>query len=545
MDKSRNWAEQMEIYELRDEVEALKKENNELKKNNAHFKSSKAYDIWMKYAEVKDKIKKGKKSAPKHIKDIKVAIISDEFTFNCFKHEFYAIPVTPQNWKNMFEQEGPDMFFCESTWRGYDGVHRFPWWNKIPLLYESENQNNRKELFEILRYCKEHGILTVFWNKEDPAHYKNERVSFADTARHFDYIFTSSKECIARYKKDFNHPHVYNLMFAGQPILFNPMRFTDEVEDRVVFAGSYYPNHPERSALMEVIFDKIIDQWDGKLKIFDRYYYESWTEYPDRFKPFILPPISHEQTSLEYKKANWGLNINTITDSETMFARRVFELALSYTSILTNYSLGVEKIFADNVYFFDSMDALPDFNCDNDEKRLNNLYNVLENHTYTIRWKQILDTIGFEYRQDSINVALVYYADGSEDIGHAVSKFNNIEYPKKYLKLVIDDDNFTEEDMDKYYEEFGEIDRIYLKTDDVNRTIANHTGADYLMFVGEDIDPDFINKALLHYQYVNKRIAIAMGDNKFRLDVETSEYNKLLPKKLFKSNFDEIEVYYI
>lgn len=549
MDKSRNWVEQIEIYNLEDEIESLKKENKALKKKNLHFKSTKAYSSWMKSIELKNKVK-GKKSRPKtkHIRDIKVAILADEFTYNCYKHEFTPLPITPWNWKRVFEEEQPDLFFCESAWRGYNGVDKDPWRYKVPEVYTRKDKTNRKELFEVLEYCKEHGIPTMFWNKEDPFHYKNEKISYAETAKHFDYIFTTSDQCVEQYKKDYNHPNVYNLMFAGQPSLFNPMNLTGEKEERVVFAGSYYPNHPERSALMEVIFDKIIDQWDGKLKIFDRIYYEAWADYPDRFKPYTHPPIPYEQTAVEYRKANWGLNFNTITDSETMFARRVFELALSYTFVITNYSVGVEKIFGDNVFFFDNMDELPDFDYENEKMKLDNLYNVLKNHTYTIRWKQILDTIGIKYREDSANVACVFYVDSSKDIENAIEKFRSINYPKKYLKLVVNDDQFTNDDADATCRKYKDIDRLYFKTKDINKTIAGHIGADYLIYVEDDIDPDFISHALLHYQYVNKRITIGMSDDKFRLGVEDSVENKLLPKRIYKEFYkgkNEVDVYYI
>ena len=120
MDKSRNWTELMEIYKLQDEVESLKEENTKLKKQNSHFKSTKAYKAWMKSAKLKGNIKKSNEFAPKvkHIKDIKVAIIADEFTFNCYRHEFTPLPITPQNWKKVFTEEEPDLFFCESAWRG-------------------------------------------------------------------------------------------------------------------------------------------------------------------------------------------------------------------------------------------------------------------------------------------------------------------------------------------------------------------------------------------------------------------------------------------
>ena len=550
MAKSNNWAEKIENYNLQDEIDSLKKENTRLKKKNLHFKSTKAYSAWKKYVKVKNKITKSKECRPKvkNIKDIKVAILADEFTFNCFKYEFIALPVSPKNWKKVFELENPDLFFCESAWRGYDGERNNLWRYKIPEVFNSRHDTNRIELFAILDYCKEHNIPTIFWNKEDPFHYKNEKISYADTASHFDYIFTSSKECIEQYKKDFNHPNVSSLMFAGQSKIFNPMRLNDLKEENVVFAGAYYPNHPERSAMMEVVLDKIIDQWDGKLKIFDRVYYETWAGYPDRYSQYKVPPIPYVQTAEEYRKANWGLNFNTITDSETMFARRVFELALCYTFIITNYSLGVEKIFGDNVFIFDDVEELPDFNYENEEMKLENLYNVLENHTYTIRWKQILDTIGMKYKEDSEKVNCVFYVDDSEDIKNVVENFKCISHSKKYLKLVVNDDNFSNDDVDRVRKEYKEIDRIFFKTDDINEKIASKSNTDYIIFVEGEIGPDFIKHALLHYQYLNKRIAIGMSDDKFRLDVEDSLTNKLVPKRVYKEFFEknkEVEVYYI
>lgn len=89
----------------------------------------------MSESKIKSRNEKNLPLKPKRLKDIKVAMIVDEFTFNCFKHEFHPIPLTPKNWKKMFEQEEPDLFFCESAWRGYDGVRNNLWRYKIPLTY--------------------------------------------------------------------------------------------------------------------------------------------------------------------------------------------------------------------------------------------------------------------------------------------------------------------------------------------------------------------------------------------------------------------------
>ena len=57
-----------------------------------------------------------------------------------------------------------------------------------------------------------------------------------------------------------------------------------------------------------------------------------------------------------YKESEFGLNFNTVTDSNTMFARRVFELMASNTVVLSNYSKGVYRLFKDNVLYMGEMD---------------------------------------------------------------------------------------------------------------------------------------------------------------------------------------------
>ena len=45
----------------------------------------------------------------KYIDEIKVAFISDQFTYDSFKYEFKIIELSPDNWLNKFEAEKPDL----------------------------------------------------------------------------------------------------------------------------------------------------------------------------------------------------------------------------------------------------------------------------------------------------------------------------------------------------------------------------------------------------------------------------------------------------
>ena len=468
---------------------------------------------------------KSKDDNIKYIDEIKVAFISDQFTYDSFKYEFKIIELSPDNWLNKFEEEKPDLFFCESTWHGYFNGENGVWAGKIEKI--NEEGENRKILFEILNYCKTNNIPTIFWNKEDPVYYNREGRFFTDTASKFDYIFTSAEEVVNEYKKDYNRDNVHTLMFAGQPMIFNPINNSNERESNVIFAGSYYKDHEERAKVMDLIFDKIIEQ-DIELKIYDRTYYQDIPHigYPEKYKKYTLPPIDYKDTSKIYKKSRWAININTITQSDTMFARRVFELALSNTNIISNYSKGMKNIFKNNLFIIEE-DDFPDLNKNYEEKRLENIYTVLKYHTYYERWKYILDTINFPYKEKTKDIEIIFEGNG-QNISDIENKFNKINYAQKKLVLISDNDLNTE------YETYS----------DINTALAD-IKSEFYIIANDSLDDDFIEKAILHYKYLDKNYGIKSGANKFTLDTTSENENILFNKKINVLNNEYNEIYYI
>ena len=484
--------------------------------------------------------KKDDENKIKYLNDFKVALIADQFTYDSFKFEFKVINITPDNWQDQFKMEKPDLFFCESAWDGFNFNGTYgPWHEKIFKNYLVEEEN-RIELLDILEYCRKNDIPSIFWNKEDPVSYNNNMRSFADTAKNFDYIFTSASECIPNYETDYNHSNVFSLMFAAQPRLFNPINESVEREDGISFAGSYYDDFPERAKLMNCIFDRLISN-NQKLFIHDRNYNNNCRYFPEKYHDYIYPPIAYHETPKFYKKYNWGLNFNTVTDSETMFARRIFELVLSNTNIITNYSKGVEKIFGDNVFTFDKDENLPNFNEEYQQKRLNNLYTVLESHTYKNRWKQILDTIGFEYAENKKDISIIYKLKQFSELDKIIDNFNKIEYENKVLKILVDE-NHDDLDIQNILDEYPVIDNICFKIDELD------IDTEFWIILDDFIDSSFIKKGILHYQYLNKKISICEGNGKFKLGIESKIENKIINKvnlNILNKNDSSFEVYYI
>lgn len=352
-------------------------------------------------------------------KDIQVAVILDEFSFNSFKPEFQPVILHPDNWKKQFEKNRPDLFLCESAWSGTDSEQR-PWKGKVYTSSEFR-QENRQELLAILDYCKQHGIPTVFWNKEDPAHFDDKKHNFVDTAIRFDHIFTTDDKCVSRYKLEYGHKSVDVLPFAVQPLLFNPIETSSRSRD-VIFAGGWYENHHQRSADMRSMFDAVL-KGGRELKIYNRFSEsdDPMHQYPEEYNRYTTPSIPHSRMPSVYKESEIGMTINTETRSNTMFARRVFELMACNTLVVSNYSQGVENFFGKNVIFLDrNPDALqnisqPDIKAIREE----NLTTVLKGHTYEKRFEKILQVCGIESRELEMPYSICVLVETIEEAAKA------------------------------------------------------------------------------------------------------------------------------
>lgn len=457
-------------------------------------------------------------------KSIKVATIFDSFSYNSFKYEFDLISLTPDSWREQLESEKPDLFFCESAYHGISkkssphGV----WVGKLSQKSLCDN------LKGILTYCNQNNIPTIFWNKEDPISF-TDKFSFTNTALNFDYIFTSCEESVSEYNLR-DHENVYPLMFASQPKLFNPIK-RDRLKDTVVFAGTWYSKFPQRCKTMGEIFDRILNK-NLNLKIYDRFSNSSieGMKYPEKYQPYVNEGVEYYQIPEVYKESEFGLNFNTVTDSNTMFARRVFELMASNTVVLSNYSKGVYRLFGENVLYLDMEEF--DVNRNFDKIKEENLCNVLENHNYSKRFRQILDTINFKYVPDLKHIVLFYRLDDLGDLIQIQNHFYSIDYPYKHLKLITNENNLF-------------LSNTILKNDLKSVELKDNY---YFCFADLNLNPDFIKKALLHFQYIGENVGIMVNDeDKYSFDRNNNSNNVVFNSSVFEDVLwgNDLDVYYI
>ncbi|MGK8436045.1 FkbM family methyltransferase [Ectopseudomonas hydrolytica] len=313
---------------------------------------------------------------------VRMACIMDDFTFGSYQPECQLLQLTPGNWPAELEAFQPEVLFIESAWRGKDEL----WGSKVGHCSQ--------ELQGIVAWCRERHIPTLFWNKEDPVHFE----TFLTTAQLFDFVFTTDMDCIHRYKAALGHEHVYFLPFACQPAVHNPIEKYAR-KDAFCFAGAYYVRYPERTRDLE----SFVRELPGyrPLEIYDRNYGKNDPNYqfPAEYQPHIVGTLPFTEIDKAYKGYRYAINLNSIKQSQTMFARRVYELLGSNTLTISNYSRGLRLMFGDLVVTSDSGNEirrrLEQLEADSrvDRLRLAGLRKAMSEHTYADRLNYILEKI--------------------------------------------------------------------------------------------------------------------------------------------------------
>lgn len=360
------------------------------------------------------------------LRETKVACVMDEFTFHCYDPECQLLPLTPGQAIEELQGFEPDLLFIESAWQGKDGL----WSRKIGSLSQ--------ELRNIVQWCKEHQVPTVFWNKEDPVHFE----TFLTTAQQFDFVFTTDIDCIARYKAALGHDRVYLLPFACQPKTHNPIELYTR-KDAFCFAGAYYVRYPERTRDLETYvaeFPKF-----KPLEIFDRNFGKEDVNYqfPAEYRPYIVGTLPFNEIDKAYKGYRYSINLNSIKQSQTMFARRVFELLGSNTITVSNFSRGVRLMFGDLVIASDSgkeiVDRLQRMNDEVEQKlRLAALRKVMLEHTYEHRLGYVaLKVFGRTMGGDLPSIVAIAMVRSEEEYRRVLESYQEQKYGHSRLVVVL------------------------------------------------------------------------------------------------------------
>lgn len=326
-------------------------------------------------------------------RSLKVALLSDELTRSCLKHECQVRDLTPLNYKLVLKFWKPDLLFVESAWHGVRNAWRY----KIAAFPDRPERNN-SALRKVVAYARHLGIPCVFWNKEDGVHFER----FIDSASLFDTVFTIDENCIPRYKAVLGElAIVAPLMFAVQPAIHFPS-LQGPVFRRACFVGSYSRHiHDGRRAWQEVMFEGARELG---VTVFDRNSSRSSENYRYPEMPWleVRKAVPHELTGQIYRDYLVSLNVNTVEDSGTMFSRRLVEIIACGGLAVTNPSISVDRHFRDYcevVHSKDDCEGLFDrlrggLRLEDRERALAGAEYVRREHTWSHRLAEILNVIG-------------------------------------------------------------------------------------------------------------------------------------------------------
>lgn len=274
---------------------------------------------------------------------LKLALVTDDFSAKCLSEECRIRHVTPSNYREVFDSWRPDLLFVESVFHGHCGCWRY----RVAKQPKYLRLSKPRSIFKVINHARLQGIPTVFWNKDDGAFFEE----FIDVAKEFDYIFTTDNECVERYRRQVpTHVPVNTLAMPYQPKFHNFTGFSF-TRNEACFLGSYYRRIlTERRRFLDMVFDTC-EETNLQLNIYDRNqgrlsrHFEF--RFPSNSQLCLHDRVSHRETAQIYKSHAVSLNVNSVTDSETMYSRRFLEILACGGIAVTNPSRAVEKHFRD------------------------------------------------------------------------------------------------------------------------------------------------------------------------------------------------------
>ena len=361
---------------------------------------------------------------------LRVAAIMDEFTESSFRPECQLLQLSLGGWQDELEAFRPELLFVESAHRGKDDQ----WYNKV--------SHTCPELLGVIAWCRVNGVPTVFWNKEDPVHFDG----FLTTAKQCDWIFTTDIDSIPGYRTAVGHDRVHLLPFACQPATTNPIEVYSR-KDAFCFAGTFYARFVERARDLSQILKAI--SANRPVEIYDRYLGGDNPNYqfPDEYKRFIVGQLPFSEIDRAYKGYRYAITLNTVKQSQSMCARRVFELLASNTVTVSNFSRAVRMQFGGLVITSDNGDEIVRRlqAVEGDETtyrkfRLAGLRKVMQSDTYSDRLATIISKVKGTPAADLLPaIVATGYATNRREFDALLAGFARQSYAQRRLVVVVPD----------------------------------------------------------------------------------------------------------
>ena len=367
--------------------------------------------------------------------NVRIGLIADEFNWTYLKDAADIICLTPENYRDCIDHDNLDFVFYMSTWRGvsfFGGID-------MPEAAHFFGPSGREAARVILRYARNKDIPIVFQSIEDPPSY----ATFLKMAKEADVIFTSAVEKMPDYKNDACNERIYIARYGVNPYVHSPIGFlkkptagNEDIFSGVLFAGAWYSAFRGRCRDMRMIFDGVLSSHRASLTIADRTLLSPLRKgrvFPRKYNSSIIPPLSYRDLQTAHKLFDWTINLNSVTDSATMCARRVYEVQALGGLLLTNYSLSMSRGFPGAFVVHSSSEVtsiLDGYTLDElVAMQIEGIRGMYDGCTVYDRLNEVFEAVGLEER---FPVRPVYVVCGERD-GAAEEAFETLDCPGKVL----------------------------------------------------------------------------------------------------------------
>lgn len=273
------------------------------------------------------------------LSSISIGLIADEFTTKTLAASVNVVALDREHWRRQLRDVPLDLVLVESAWEGNDGQ-----WHRAVGDYGPREHGDLEELLTAARGLQ---IPTVFWNKEDPVHFRR----FRSTAALCDHVVTTDADMIPEY---LSTPRaitrtVSTMPFFAQPAIHNPLPTDRPYRHTIAYAGTYYGSrYPDRSVVLSKMLATSVP---FGLTIYDRQAGDPDSPYrfPAEFAPFNEGSAPYDDVVASYGLHIAHLNGNSVTDSPSMYSRRVVEIAASGGVTLSGPGRGLTETFGDMI----------------------------------------------------------------------------------------------------------------------------------------------------------------------------------------------------
>ncbi|HEY5628518.1 MAG TPA: hypothetical protein VIR16_03325, partial [Candidatus Limnocylindrales bacterium] len=177
-----------------------------------------------------------------------VGFVGDEPLRLGLAPECDLVPLPAVGWREALEAQVPDLLLVQSAWQGLGGswAHRIAW-------YPHPDAYRLGHLRDLVAWCRERSVPTVFWSTEDPLQVER----FVAASALFENVMTVDAASIERLAAEpaRSAVRVAHLPHAVQPRLHHPAPLPAGGVP-AVFIGAAYRGAPY---LQRQAFDRLLD----------------------------------------------------------------------------------------------------------------------------------------------------------------------------------------------------------------------------------------------------------------------------------------------